>query len=86
MYLGILWHDDDTNSTLHDKVARAVAHFRTRYGGTPTVCIVNPEVLPDGPQVVAGVRLRSASAVMVNQFWIGIGDVSTFLNNEAARR
>jgi hypothetical protein len=78
MYLGLLWNDDDPQSTLHDKVARAVTHFRARYGATPTVCIVNPELLPHGPQIVAGVRLRSAPAVMINQFWIGVGDVSAF--------
>ncbi len=74
MDIGMLWYDDDNKRALGDKVARAVEHYKTKYGAVPTVCYVNPVTLKDGPETAAGVQLRKARNVMVDHFWIGVGD------------
>ncbi|MGH2522558.1 MAG: hypothetical protein ACRDH2_08645 [Anaerolineales bacterium] len=75
MDIGMLWYDD-TKRDLPAKVARAVEHYKMKYGATPTVCFVHPDMLPNGSEreLVAGVQLRAARAVLKNHFWIGVGD------------
>ncbi len=70
----MLWYDDDHKRALGDRVARAVEHYKTKYGAVPTVCYVNPVTLKDGPETAAGVQLRTARNVMIDHFWIGVGD------------
>jgi hypothetical protein len=74
MDIGMLWYDDDHKRPIGEKVARAVEHYKTKYGVTPTVCFANPATLQGAPDVAAGVHLRSARTVLVNHFWIGVGD------------
>jgi hypothetical protein len=84
MDIGMLWYDDDTKRPLGEKVARAVDYYKTKYGSVPTVCFVNPVTLNDAPDaaaggspsslLVAGVHIRSARNVMVDHFWIGVGE------------
>jgi hypothetical protein len=76
MDVGMLWFDDDAKRPLNDKVARAVEHYKTKYGATPTVCFVNPAMLKDAPEAAGGVQLRPARMVLVNHFWIGVGDAA----------
>ena len=84
MDVGILWYDDDTESRLGEKVARAVAYVRSMHGVTPTVCFVNPEMLPEEPEITVGVQLRPDSAVPINHFWFKIGSVSAYLDTRIA--
>jgi hypothetical protein len=78
MDIGMLWFDDDGRRSLNDKVARAVEHYRTKYGATPTVCFVHPNMLAkDAPEVAAGVQLRPARTVMMHHFWLGVGETAT---------
>ena len=75
MEIGMLWFDDDGKRTLDEKVTRAAEHYRTKYGAAPTVCFVNPTMLPrNAPELAAGMQLRPARNIMVNHFWIGVGD------------
>ena len=77
MDIGMLWFDDDTKRPLNDKVARAVEHYKTKYGATPTVCFVNPSMLgKDAPELAAGVQLRPARTVLVHHFWVGVGEAT----------
>jgi hypothetical protein len=76
MDIGMLWYDDDHKRPLNEKVARAVDHYRTKYGVAPTVCFVNPVTLRDGPEMAAGVHLRSARNVMIDHFWIGVAETA----------
>src|SRR3972149_1605365 len=41
MDTGMLWFDDGPQ-VLKDKVARAVSFYATKYGRSPTVCLVHP--------------------------------------------
>ncbi len=74
MDIGMLWYDDDRQRQLAEKVARAVEHYRKKYGTPPTVCFVHPSLLPNGPEIAAGVALRPAKTVLINHFWIGIAE------------
>lgn len=74
MDIGMLWYDDDVKRPLGEKVARAVDYYKTKYGSVPTVCFVNPATLKDAPDTAAGVQIRSARNVMVDHFWLGIGE------------
>ena len=68
MDIGMLWYDDDRRRPLDDKVARAVAYYKAKYGATPTVCFVNPATLQNGSETAGGVHLRTARDVMVDHF------------------
>jgi len=82
MDIGMLWYDGDPKQTLDAKVASAVEYYKTKYGVAPTVCFVHPSMLaavadPSTSLRVdakAGVQLRPARVVMVNHFWLGLGD------------
>jgi len=81
MDIGMLWYDDDTKRKLDEKVARAAQYYQTKYGVAPTVCYLHPSMLEDktgvpqaGPSVAGSVQLRSARTVLLNHFWIGLGE------------
>jgi hypothetical protein len=74
MNIGMLWYDDDTKRPLSEKVARAVDYYKAKYGSVPTVCFVNPATLKDSPDTAAGVQIRPARNVMVDHFWLGVGE------------
>lgn len=77
MDIGMLWYDDDNKRPLGEKVARAVEHYKNKYGAVPTVCYVNPATLKDGsPETSAGVHIRKARNVLADHFWIGVGEAS----------
>ena len=77
MDIGMLWYDDDNKRPLGEKVARAVEHYKTKYGAVPTVCYVNPATLKEGgPETSAGVQIRKARNVLADHFWIGVGDAA----------
>lgn len=75
MDTGMLWFDDGPQG-LKDKVARAVSFYATKYGRTPTVCLVHP-VTTAGAEVgtVSGVVLRETHAILPNHFLVGIEDL-----------
>ncbi len=75
MDIGMLWYDNDARQDLAQKVARAAAYYRVKYGAAPNLCYVNPALLPQGPQVADGVQVRPARTVLPNHFWLGVGDL-----------
>jgi len=83
MDIGMLWYDDDGKRPLGEKVTRAVDFYKTKYGVAPTVCFVNPVTLKDGPDTAGGVQLRSARNVLVDHFWIGVGEAAANSNGHA---
>jgi hypothetical protein len=85
MDIGMLWYDDDGKRPLGEKVTRAVDFYKTKYGVVPTVCFVNPATLKDGPDSAGGVQLRSARNVLIDHFWIGVGEAVANGNGSQAR-
>jgi hypothetical protein len=76
MDIGMLWYDDDNKRPFGEKVARAVDYYKAKYGSVPTVCFVNPATLKDAADSAAGVQIRSARNVMVDHFWLGVGEAT----------
>ena len=76
MDIGMLWYDDDSKRAFGEKVARAVDYYKAKYGSVPTVCFVNPATIKDAPDTAAGVQIRSARNVMVDHFWLGVGETN----------
>ena len=74
MEIGMLWFDDDSRRTLEEKLRRAMEHYLTKYGHSPTLCFVHPETLNGGPERIAGLHVRKSRLVMPNHFWIGFED------------
>lgn len=74
MRVGLLWFDNDPGRGLDDKVARAAAYYRQKYGRAPTVCYVHPTTLNGGERRTGGIELRIARTVLPHHFWLGIAD------------
>lgn len=74
MDTGMLWFDDGPQG-LKDKVARAVSFYATKYGRSPTVCLVHPATRA-GAEIpsVEGVLLRETHSILPNHFLVGIED------------
>lgn len=72
MKIGLLWFDNDPGRQLDDKVERAVAYYRQKYGRLPTVCYVNPTALNGGEHRVGPVEVRPARTVPPHHFWLDI--------------
>ena len=85
MDIGMLWYDGDTKRTLEAKVASAVAYYQTKYGATPTLCFVHPSMLAPEQNASAGVQLRPARVVMINHFWLGVGENAETQSGNGAR-
>jgi len=76
MKTGLLWYDDDPNRGLAQKVARAAARYRQKYGEVPDVCFVHPSALQgdNGTSSVGPVNITLSSLVLLHHFWIGVQD------------
>ena len=75
MNIGMLWYDGDAKRQLSEKVSRAVAYYRNKYGAQPNVCYVNPSLLADRQeQAAVGVQLRPSRTVLPDHFWLGVSD------------
>lgn len=46
MKIGMLWFDNNQNEKLEEKVLHAVNYYRNKYGAFPTLCYINPSMLP----------------------------------------
>ena len=74
MDTGMLWFDDGPQA-LKEKVERAVSFYSTKYGRTPTLCLVHPATLADGKEGRVGdVTLQSSRSVLPNHLLVGIDD------------
>jgi len=73
----MLWFDDDPRRGLEEKIARAVAHYKEKYGQMPSLCFVNPGALAGAPDTAAGVQIKASRTVLPNHFWVGVGDAAS---------
>lgn len=67
---GLLWYDDDPRRPLAQKVARAAARYRQRFGAVPNICYVHPSAL-DADVQVGVVRVTASPTTLRHHFWIG---------------
>jgi len=81
MVEGLLWFDSDPKRGLADKVLRAAARYRDKYGDWPNTCFVHPRALEGVPEVATEhvirrleceVRVLAASNILRHHFWLGV--------------
>jgi hypothetical protein len=86
METGMLWFDDGPQA-LKEKVARAVSFYATKYGRSPTVCLVHPAT-SQGSEVsaVSGVILRETRSILPNHLLVGIEDQPARAESKPGRK
>ncbi len=71
MHVGMLWFDNDERRDLSARLTRAARHYEAKYGVRPTLCYVNPLMLPEGDTLIAGLEVRASNTVLPHHFWLG---------------
>jgi hypothetical protein len=72
MNTGMMWFDNDPKTALPDKVARAAEYYRSKYGHSPDVCLVNPGMLPQPVLQTGRIQVRPMRTVLPGHLWIGV--------------
>jgi hypothetical protein len=75
MKSGMLWYDNDPHISLPVKIDRAAEYYRRKYGSIPTLCMVNPSMLADSPDLNASasgkLTVQPHRAILPGHLWIG---------------
>lgn len=71
MQLGMLWFDEDKDTTIEQKVERAITYYKEKYVKVPDVCFVHSAAIGK-IKSCHGVELRPNDTIQKNHFWIGI--------------
>jgi hypothetical protein len=72
MNYGMLWFDNDPNTELPQKIDRAAAYFRKKYGETPTLCFVNPKMVGNGKAKQCSLEVKTTQSILLHHLWIGV--------------
>jgi hypothetical protein len=70
MKMGLLWYDAGSKS-LAEKVTEAAERYQERVGEAANVCYVHPDLLPEGTQQVAGLRVHPSAQILRHHYWVG---------------
>ena len=74
MITGMLWFDNDKQTSLSGKIDRAAEYYRKKYGQTPDVCFVHPKMIESASQKEnpAKMEVKASNTILPHHFWIGI--------------
>lgn len=67
----MLWLDDDRKLSLEEKVLRAAAYYKDKYGRLPDLCLVNRGSATE-QTVVGQIEIRPAANVLPHHFLVGM--------------
>ena len=84
MNKGMLWFDNSPKKGLAQKIAEAVQYYRTKYGHTPNLCMVNPSMQGETVEL-DGVMVKSYRPVLPGYLWIGIAEASKHVEQASER-
>ena len=75
MHTGMLWFDN-SQTTLHMKIQKAVDYYHKKYGRIPDLCLVHPSMLEKNQShlEVNKLTVRPYRPVLPGHIWIGIED------------
>ena len=77
MNVGMLWFDNDPKIELAEKVQKAAAYYRRKYGSFPNVCFVHPSMMP-GEKLSSGkIVIKADQTILPNHFWLGVNGASS---------
>jgi hypothetical protein len=71
MEIGMMWLDDDKQTTLEAKVLRAADYYREKYGHAPNLCLVNKQAI-EQEREVGRIHVRPVKNVLPHHFWVGV--------------
>jgi len=69
----MLWFDD-SQITLNMKIQKATEYYHKKYGRTPDLCLVHPNMLKDAKLAEDGITVRPYRPVLPGHIWIGVED------------
>ena len=87
MEIGMLWFDNDKDTSIPNKVERAARYYQKKYGVSPDLCYVHPKMV-NGKKSTKEKSKRSSNSnqfrigkvlilknkkVLPDHFWIGVG-------------
>lgn len=75
MNYGMLWFDNDPKVALPEKVQKAAAYYRNKYGAAPDLCLVNPAMLGKDRPKIEKIEVETATDIQPNHFWVGQREV-----------
>lgn len=79
MITGMLWFDNDKQTDLTSKVDQAAQYYRKKYGQSPDICFVHPQMLAGGEQAAAAkVEVKASPMILLHHFWIGTKQPSEY--------
>ena len=75
MDIGMLWFDNDKNTSLADKIKAAAGYYQNKHGKVANLCFVHPSMLNEPPSQSLGIEVRATRSVLPNHFWLGVNDL-----------
>ena len=87
MEIGMLWFDNDKDTSIPNKVERAARYYQKKYGVSPDLCYIHPKMVngkngkqekskkTSGPGQfkIGKVLILKNKKVLPDHFWIGVG-------------
>jgi len=71
----MLWFDGNREVEFGDRIERASRFYSEKYGRQPNVCLINPRTLPqEAPGQVGSLKIGTSSSVLLDHFYIGVGE------------
>jgi hypothetical protein len=71
MNMGMLWLDDDKQTSFEEKIRLAADYYKEKYGQTPDLCLVNQKMLAEEKRVDK-IQVQPVHHVLINHFWVGV--------------
>ena len=74
----MLWWDESETRTLVEKVKSAAQYYQKKYGRTPDMVLVHPNMMTDNVTTVAHygveIHVRPYRSVLPGHLWVGIDE------------
>lgn len=69
--IGMLWLDD-SKASIEEKVRKATAYYRQKYGRSPVWCFANAGQVQE-ETAVDGIAVKPSSSTLKDHFFMGVG-------------
>lgn len=76
MNVGMMWFDNSPKTLLSVKVQKAADYYTKKYGRSPDLCYVNPNMLDESAEM-GSITIRPYRPVLPGHIWIGVDDETT---------
>jgi hypothetical protein len=72
MKIGMLWFDNDPQTTFEAKVQKAIDYYEKKYERKAIYVYVHPAMLAENASKnVAGITIVTSDSIRPNHFWVG---------------